>query len=590
MEQTRNIESSVIKEIVTGKYRNSYLIYNRKSTDDVDNQKNSIKYQKAENLGFAFREQLSIASVTLEGFVTDGIVSERHSGFKEHKGLIFGKNNSVQYRIERPKFHQLVKYLSQGYFKGVIFLCWDRASRNKGDDTILRKLMNAGVDMRFSLAKYDKTSAGELHMDIDSMFAEHHSRVTREKVKKTMENARARGLCTHKAGVGYVNQGNMEHKPIDPIRGPLIRNMAELAATGEWSLADLARWLIDRGFTMPPMRRQRTQCEILAEEEDDIRLDVPAVSHLPTFTTVYKILTNPFYTGKIPLGDGSWIPSTSHEAIIPSELFDRVQVALKRKRVSAHYAEKMKHPLRGVARCGICGRVYTPYTKKGILYYSARCAQNCSNPRKNMRFSLLAENVGLHIRKLSFTQSELDEIDARTITDIAFQEARHRERIEDNTRRRKRVQDDIDYLCDNKLALLKSGAYTPQQIVEQDTRLQVELQSLSGEDTSDEASIADTLAEGKKLSELLKTLAISYDLANPDKKDRIIRIVFSELSFADNMAAYQCSGGILPFKDRMFANGGLMEWLSELPNYYDEIKSSINALEELLNVHIEWPV
>src|SRR5205085_7621884 len=123
-----------------------------------------IKYQKAENMAFAFHGRLPMAPVTLAGFSTDGIVSEHHSGFKEDATLKFGKDNSVQYRIERPKFRRLVHFLSQGYFKGVIFLCWDRASRNRGDDTVLRKLMKSGVDIRFTLAQYDKSSAGELHM------------------------------------------------------------------------------------------------------------------------------------------------------------------------------------------------------------------------------------------------------------------------------------------------------------------------------------------------------------------------------------------------------------------------------------------
>ena len=251
----------------TGAYSNLYLIYNRKSTDDAANQKNSITYQKAENLRFAARSGLPIAQLSLEGFCTDGIISERHSGFKEDVEFVVGDNSTVQYRIERPKFHRLVQYLSQGYFKGVIFLCWDRASRNKGDDTLLRKLMKANVDIRFTLAQYDKTSAGELHMDIDGMFAEHHSRVTREKVTITMRSARSRGLCTHKAPVGYLNTGSMDHKPLDPVRAPIVRQLFERAATGEWTLADLARWAVAEGFVMPPVRRRRTVEEMLAEEE-----------------------------------------------------------------------------------------------------------------------------------------------------------------------------------------------------------------------------------------------------------------------------------------------------------------------------------
>src|ERR1700739_347171 len=199
-------ETQILEDIESGKYRDCYLIYNRKSTDDTDNQKNSIKYQKSENTRFAFREHLPIAPITLEGFCTDGIISERHSGFKEDLELTFGDGNAVQYRVERPKFYRLAQLLSKSYFKGVIFLCWDRASRNKGDDTILRKLMKAGVDIRFTLAQYDKTSSGALHMDIDGMFAEHHSRVTSEKVRLATKDLRERGVCTYKAPIGYLNQ------------------------------------------------------------------------------------------------------------------------------------------------------------------------------------------------------------------------------------------------------------------------------------------------------------------------------------------------------------------------------------------------
>ena len=70
-----------LKEIENGKYRDSYLIYNRKSTDDTKNQQNSIAYQKSENILYAYREKLQIAPLTLFGFATDGIVSEHHSAF-----------------------------------------------------------------------------------------------------------------------------------------------------------------------------------------------------------------------------------------------------------------------------------------------------------------------------------------------------------------------------------------------------------------------------------------------------------------------------------------------------------------------------
>ena len=77
-------EKKLFKDIASGKYRDCYLIYNRKSTDEPDNQKNSIDYQKKENGRFAAREHLPVAPISIKGLCVEGIISERHSGFKEN--------------------------------------------------------------------------------------------------------------------------------------------------------------------------------------------------------------------------------------------------------------------------------------------------------------------------------------------------------------------------------------------------------------------------------------------------------------------------------------------------------------------------
>jgi len=580
-----NIKTDGERILETGAHSDHYLIYNRKSTDDAANQKNSITYQKAENLRFAARSGLPIAPLTLEGFCTDGIISERHSGFKEDVEFIVGDNNTVQYRIERPKFHRLVQYLSQGDFRGVIFLCWDRASRNKGDDTLLRKLMKANVDIRFALAQYDKTSAGELHMDIDGMFAEHHSRVTREKVTITIRNARSRGLCTHKAPVGYLNTGSMEHKPLDPKRAPIVRQLFERAATGEWTLADLARWAVDQGFTMPPVRRRRTLVEMLAEEEDDVRLEVEKVEHLPTFNSIHKILTNPTYTGRLPDEHGAWKPSPIIEALVTDELFRKAQEALNTRRKSAHYIEYLDHPLRGLMRCGACGRLYTPYEQKDITYYGARCAKGCTNTRKNVSFSYVAEKIGTLIESLYLTDDEAAKLDAGTTTDIALFDLKRQDRLEAGERRKKRIREELHYLRGNRLPLLTSGVYTPESFVAEEERLNAELHTLNVEEEVSDVSMAETAKDVRTISELVKSRRIVYDFANPSEKDRIIRSLFSELALTENTLQYKCKNGLAALEKRFIVSGDLIGWLSELSTKENTtlIRASIRELSPGFN-------
>ncbi len=400
-----------------------------------------------------------VATLTLGGFCVDGVISEKHSGFKEDNDLTFTKDGLVQYHIDRPKFQKLVQFLSLGLFKGVICLCWDRLSRNKGDDTLIRKLMRKGVDFRFVYANYDKTSSGALHMDIDGMFAEHHSRVTSEKVRLTHWSLRERGVVAYKAPIGYLNQGNMDHKPFDPERAPAIKKLFELYATGEWTLADLVRFASKQGLTSVPARRRRTTDEMLAEEADEVEIE--KVSRLMTVTAIQKILTNPFYTGRTFGNENNYVRSVSHEALISDELFNQVQALLKKKRVSQHYLEKLPLPLRGLVRCDDCGRVYTPYVQKGIQYFGARCAPTCANPKKSFNISFLEQEVGKLIDGLVFTEDELAGLEATTATDISlFEEkrlkeiARQRPAEEKNTR-------GLDLLADEQAAIVEKRCLFP---------------------------------------------------------------------------------------------------------------------------------
>src|SRR5437868_14662299 len=117
---SRNLEKS--------SFAGLYVIYNRRSTDDAQNQKNSLQYQRMRSMELARREHLGIADLTIGGFCCSGIVDESHSGYKEESEFELKSDGTVQYRVLRPKFRRLVELLKSKKIKGVVFLCWDRAS------------------------------------------------------------------------------------------------------------------------------------------------------------------------------------------------------------------------------------------------------------------------------------------------------------------------------------------------------------------------------------------------------------------------------------------------------------------------------
>lgn len=546
-------ERQMIAEIESGKFRDFYLNYFRQSTDEADNQKNSFEYQNGEIAGFFRREPLQIAPVTLTGFCTNGIIKERHSAFAENDDIIFTEDGKAQFAIERPKFQRLLLYLSKGYFKGVVCLSWDRLSRNKADEALIRKLMRKGVDFRFAYAQYEQTSSGELHMDIDGMFSAHHSRVTKEKVEATMRTKRNEAICTYRAPLGYLNLGEMEHKPLDPERAPIIKHMFELYATGDWNLSDLARWANEQGLTTIPMRRKRTEAEML-DDSFDIE-SIPQVSRPICVNAVSRMLKSRFYTGRTLDNEGKYVPSNSHEAIVDDELFDKVQVELKKKQTSIRYTKKLSLPLRGIVRCTHCGRVFTPYTQKGIQYFSSRCRDGCENTLRNFNFNFVAKKVGGIIAKLHFTDEEKAQLDERLGTDIALLEEKRHKELEQIERKKRKVREDLAYIRSNKLTLLKTGVYTPESLVDEEKRLSEELDTLQANESVSDAAMHETVQEVWKLSELVKDIEPTYSFASPHEKEEIIRLIFSELSISQNTLKFKCKIGFQCFENRLLTFG-----------------------------------
>lgn len=527
-------------------YKNQYLIYSRKSTDDAENQKNSIQYQVFEGLRFAKQEKLSIAKINLNGFCKDGVIREKHTGFKEDNDLQVNEKGYIQYRIERPKFEWLVHSLLNGEFKGVIFLCWDRASRNKNDDNIIRKLIKLGIDIRFVQTSYDRSSSGELHMDVDGMFSQHYSRVISEKVTNTTRKMRDDGICTYKAPLGYENTGDPRYKPFDELRAPLIKQLFEKYAEGTWSLTDLARWANENGLVTRPTRRKRTMEEMLSDED----VEIQPVSRPLTFNHIHKILTNLFYTGKVLGNDGIYIPSKSHQPLVSEELYYRVQSLLNTKKTSVHYTEKLYFPYRGLLRCDSCNRVYSPYKQKGIDYYGARCVKGCENNNRNINAVYIENKVGEILSKLSFTDEELAEIDSKVRSEISTLESKRQREIRSFEQQKRKLREDQSYLRKNKLTLLRTGTYTPEDFLKEESEIAQKIKVLREKEEASDVSMEEVVKDTILLSELLKDAYLYYVLANPTEKQQIITKIFSELNLFGNTLNYKCKDGFRVFENR----------------------------------------
>src|SRR5712692_1083092 len=141
----------------------------------------------------------------------------------------------------RPGFDRMLSELTAKQADGVIIHKIDRSVRNLGDWNEVTQLLDLGFDVHVAHDSLDlKSRSGRLTGDMLAVMAADYSRNLREEVKKGIYGRMKQGLLPRPAPLGYLNNGGGQPKTIDPLTGPLVREIFALYATGRFSLRTLA--------------------------------------------------------------------------------------------------------------------------------------------------------------------------------------------------------------------------------------------------------------------------------------------------------------------------------------------------------------
>ena len=246
---------------------------------------------------------------------------------------------------QRPEFQQMIQYLREHpNVRYVIVYMLSRFARNRLDDAIMvATLEKLGVRLISAVEKnIDDTPTGRMLHGMLAVINEYASTQSAEDVTYKMGQKAKNGGTITRAPVGYLNV--IEHiddrrvrtVAIDPVRGPLIRLAFELYATGEFTQADLADELYERGLRMPRTARY------------------PERGISPN--RLAQLLRDDYYCGWITYDDQK-IPGR-HEALISRELFDQVQEIASSRTQSQELRRVHHHELKGSLFCGSCWRQY----------------------------------------------------------------------------------------------------------------------------------------------------------------------------------------------------------------------------------------
>ena len=325
-----------------------YFIYARKSTDDEDRQILSIEAQLKELREYAQRENLFV--------------------FKE---LIEAKTAKKPGRLV---FNEMLLQIERGLAGGILAWHPDRLARNSIDGGKIIYLVDQKVisDLRFPTFRFDDSAQGKFMLSIAFGQSKYYIDALSENIRRGIRLKLSKGIWPQWAPIGYLNDRKTRTIVLDEGKAHFIQRVFELYSTGNYTLEQIREKMNPLGLKG---RREK-----------------------PLSRSQYQtMLKNPLYYGVFRY-KGEVYEGT-HQPIITKKLFDRCQEVM-RLRGKHKEPQKARFILRGLMRCGECGRSITAELQKGHIYY--RCTKRLTNcKQKYVREEELAAQVAKFIQKVS---------------------------------------------------------------------------------------------------------------------------------------------------------------------------------------------
>ena len=327
-----------------------YLIYARKSTDDEDRQILSIEAQLKELREYAKRENLFV-----------------------YKEVVEAKTAK---KPGRPLFNEVMVEIEKGHADGILAWHPDRLARNSIDGGKIIYMVDQRVirDLRFPTYRFDDSAQGKFMLSIAFGQSKYYIDALSENIRRGIRLKLSKGIWPQWAPIGYINERKTRTIIIDEGKAPFIKGVFELYSAGSHTLEEIhqkVNALGLQGRKGRPLSRSQYQ----------------------------TMLKNPLYYGVFRF-KGEVYEGT-HQPIITKKLFDRCQEVM-RLRGKHKEPQTERFVLRGLMRCGECGRMITAELQKGHVYY--HCTKRLTNcNQKYVREEELAAQIGEFIQTVSLS-------------------------------------------------------------------------------------------------------------------------------------------------------------------------------------------
>lgn len=462
---------------------------------DVDRDGNSIATQREQTMAKADELHLVVA----REFVEPGV--------------------SAQTIEKRPVFRQMLAYVSEHPEVGAIIVySRSRAFRNVEDAMMTRRnLRMLGVKLVSTKEDFGDSIEAEAMQTISDTMNELQNRLNGQDIRLKMGHKAKNGGTISRAPLGYLNtridvDGHQVNSiALDSHRAPLVRQLFERYATGEYTVAALAELMRDQGLSARPTGRYKTPRPLKRD-------------------TVERILGDPYYAGWIYY-DGQLYPGR-HEPLISQSLFDRVQDVLDARSRTGVRNVNHHHYLKGMlwcARCAAHGRrnrlIYTEAKGGAYTYYGCmgRNSHLCDLPY--LRVEDVEEAVLRHYSTLYLPEAEREQLADTLDEELATEETSRRDLVANLNKELTRLDEQSARL----LNALMNGLAAEEEIQRLLNDIQLQRHSVQERLNAAQHTLADGIAAAQKWLTLATHPQDLYQAATDDARSVLNRAFFARL-------------------------------------------------------------
>jgi len=402
----------------------------------------------------------------------------------------------------RPIFESMITRIEEGESNAIVTWHPNRLARNMTDGGRIIDLFDMGklLEVRTPSRTYHNTPEDKFMLTLEFGLSKKDSDDKAIVVKRGLDKKCRDGWRPGVAPQGYLNDKGTESGfrriLTDPERLPFIQRIFELFRKGT------------------PV----TEIHRLAEKEWGYRTrQQKRMGGRPmSISNIYKILSNPFYTGRFeyPEGSGEWHEG-KHKPAISDKLFEEVQVILGHK--SKYHLKNHEWAYTSLLKCGFCGSTITAeekwqcicrtcklkfsLTKKNkekcprcttridqmkdpkilhYIYYRCKRREDVQCVQKGIRLDLFEKQIDAELSSLEIPQCFVDwsirQINTMNDGERDFRE----EAIQSVTRAHSDVRKELDNLVKLKISPLNSDGsmLSDEQFKEQKLKLEAEIKGL----------------------------------------------------------------------------------------------------------------